>query len=563
MEETFLSRFDALDVRVRKVLQTCAVWGTSFQLTDVIQMHPEMEERDIESSLDCAIDEMILIEQEIEEHDEEDSILQRMDQTSVIGSSHRVLEVSIGGTGKSIAGERYYQFSHAMWRKNVLATMLKERKVELHRSIAESIEKNQVSIHDETDISRLLTLFDHWKACGDFSKVAPLALAVGARLEEWDLSAQSLELYEDALGMVFDGVETTNDESTISTEWVKVKGRLIILEMILRLHFCIGLCHRRLGDEYQSILYFEDAYNTIKTSTRLSEVSKSLIIPILSSLCVLKLERDSPGVEETMELDELIMTFVENADAEGNAIHIGRSIALKALYFAKSCEFKAALDVTSELDERYDITMYSDDMMSEYGRNYPLECLALSSQWLYLLGMFDEAEQRADLVLDKYLSILDLSDIDSTMFVVLPIVQLYSLLERAQDAYWILKKYVLNPYHEYQDSSDFWVPIFNPLAYLLEVIIMDESNERDDVVLDDIEEWVLDEKNYIFETEIERKAHTMIGELCWRLLRFKEIDDPARDILMQRTRDLLEPIAHTDHHDFFQKSAALALLDAL
>jgi predicted ATPase len=123
MEETFLSRFDALDVRVRKVLQTCAVWGTSFQLTDVIQMHPEMEERDIESSLDCAIDEMILIEQEIEEHDEEDSILQRMDQTSVIGSSHRVLEVSIGGTGKSIAGERYYQFSHAMWRKNVLATM--------------------------------------------------------------------------------------------------------------------------------------------------------------------------------------------------------------------------------------------------------------------------------------------------------------------------------------------------------------------------------------------------------------------------------------------------------
>jgi hypothetical protein len=40
IEETFLSRFDALDVRVRKVLQTCAVLGLSFALTDVIKVHP-------------------------------------------------------------------------------------------------------------------------------------------------------------------------------------------------------------------------------------------------------------------------------------------------------------------------------------------------------------------------------------------------------------------------------------------------------------------------------------------------------------------------------------------
>ena len=264
-----------------------------------------------------------------------------------------------------------------------------------------------------------------------------------------------------------------------------------------------------------------------------------------------------------MPLDEILVTYVEKAEEEGSAIHIGRSLALKASYFAKLCDFKSALEVTSELDERFDIASYSEDMISEYGRNYALECLALSTQWLYLIGMFEEAEQRADFVFDNYLSVLDLADIDGSMYVVLPIIQLFSLLERAQDAYWILKKYVINPYHDYQDSSDFWVPLFNPLAYLLEVIIMDEANEHDDTVLHDVEEWVLDEKNYVFDAEIERKAHTMIGELCWRLLRFKEDTDPSRDILSQRTIDLLEPIAHGEHHDFFQKSAALALLDAL
>ena len=558
MEETFLSRFDALDVRVRKVLQTCAVWGISFQLTDVIQMHPEMDESDIESSLDYAIDEMILLEQEIEEHDEDESTLQRTDHTRETGES---VPVSVNGTG--FVGERYFQFSHATWRKNVLATMLKERKNELHRSIAESIEKNHVSIYDESDISRLLTLFDHWKACGEFSKVAPLALEVGGRLEEWDLSAQSLELYDDALSMVFDGVEMTDESATTSAEWVRVKGTVKVLELILRLHVCVGLCHQRLGDEYQSILYFEDAYNTVKTSSQLSAISKTLVLPILSSLCALKLERDTMGGEETMPLDEILVTYVEKAEEEGSAIHIGRSLALKASYFAKLCDFKSALEVTSELDERFDIASYSEDMISEYGRNYALECLALSTQWLYLIGMFEEAEQRADFVFDNYLSVLDLADIDGSMYVVLPIIQLFSLLERAQDAYWILKKYVINPYHDYQDSSDFWVPLFNPLAYLLEVIIMDEANEHDDTVLHDVEEWVLDERNYVFDAEIERKAHTMIGELCWRLLRFKEDTDPSRDILSQRTIDLLEPIAHGEHHDFFQKSAALALLDAL
>lgn len=55
IEETFLSRFDMLEVRVRKVLQTCAILGLSFSLSDAIRVHPEMEKADIESAVDIAV----------------------------------------------------------------------------------------------------------------------------------------------------------------------------------------------------------------------------------------------------------------------------------------------------------------------------------------------------------------------------------------------------------------------------------------------------------------------------------------------------------------------------
>ena len=197
MEETFLSRFDGLEIRVRKVLQSSAVLGLSFALSDVIQVHPEMEEADIENALDTAVDELILVEQIEDDDGDEESVSNKSETTNKSESSltqAQTVDRSRGSGSDALKtlGDRFFQFSHAMWRKNVLTTMLQERKIELHRMIAESMEKNQVVILEDSDISRLLTLFEHWKSCGDFIKSAPLALTVGARLEEWDLCAQRL-----------------------------------------------------------------------------------------------------------------------------------------------------------------------------------------------------------------------------------------------------------------------------------------------------------------------------------------------------------------------------------
>ena len=172
--------------------------------------------------------------------------------------------------------------------------------------------------------------------------------------------------------------------------------------------------------------------------------------------------------------------------------------------------------------------------------------------------------QKAEKIISRYIPLLEPEDTDQMMYVVLPIIQVFSLLDRAEDADMLLKKYIINPYHDYASpSSEFWAPLFNPLAYLLEIIIMDDEEQHDPQVLDEMENWVLNEDNYHFDKELERKAHTIMGELCWRLALVKEDEEEAQSVLLQKARELLEPVAFYPHNEIFQKQTAQALLEAL
>ena len=92
---------------------------------------------------------------------------------------------------------------------------------------------------------------------------------------------------------------------------------------------------------------------------------------------------------------------------------------------------------------------------------------------------------------------------------------------------------------------------------------MEEEDRFDHEVLKEMEAWVLDEENGAFHPELERKAHTWMGELCWRLANLREDDDPVRLDLVDRARELLDPVAFSNHQETFLKQLASALLDAL
>lgn len=549
MEETFLSRFDCLDVRVRKVLQTCAVWGLNFELGDVAALHREMKETDIEEALDAAVDEMILIESVEDIHGDTSTV--SMEKSSDERKP----------TEKKIEREmRYFQFSHSMWRKNVLATMLKERKVELHRQIAESIEKENGDMNpQDSDISQILTLLEHWKSCGEFCKVAPLALAAGVKLDEWDLPAQSLELYEDALEMVFGGVQTADDDGK-DPEWVKVKAKPVVLDLILRLHVCAALSHQRLGAEMDSILLFEDAYKVLKTASKLPRQTRPLKMPIISSLCLLKLEYSGDDDESKVALDDLICSFIEEAQSIGTAIHIGRSLSMWALYQARQGDTDAALATVCDLLDGYDIPFSHSDMVEEYGRDFAIESIAESSQWLYLLGRFDEANERVVLVIQKYLDLLDRYDLDTMMHTLFPVLQVLVLVGHIKEAKELFQNRVIQQYQGNPELANEWVSMFRPMANLLDLVAMDESESYNKLALRGVENWVLDENLDSYPNELRTRICTVAGEICWRL---SKLNGSRADELSAKAKEFLVPVARYDHDEVFQKQAAQALLDAL
>jgi hypothetical protein len=195
-----LNRFDALGAQVRKILHTCAVLGNSFSLFDLARVHPELDFHSVEDALNVAVSEMILFE--LGEDDEKSAFSSSSHGNSNSKPGSSIVEFSRTSSRVDVEGERNFEFSHDMWRTTVLTTLLEARKIELHRRIAIAMEKeNDGHALEHNDPSRLLALFEHWKSCGDFLKAAPLALTVGAKLHEWELANQSIELYRDALGM--------------------------------------------------------------------------------------------------------------------------------------------------------------------------------------------------------------------------------------------------------------------------------------------------------------------------------------------------------------------------
>ena len=182
-----LQRLDSFDLNARNMLNIGAVVGLSFSLDEVVavQMRTSDHAEDYvrkhtEESLNAAVEEGIL--------------------------ECRTFEGDTESDGKVT---KRYGFYHAVWRTALINLMLQGRKRDLHRSIAESLEEQEVEIADYLFNSKL---FNHWIECHDFLKASELALSLGHYFEEkLGLPAQSIRLYNEALGLL----KEENQESDV------------------------------------------------------------------------------------------------------------------------------------------------------------------------------------------------------------------------------------------------------------------------------------------------------------------------------------------------------------
>ena len=308
------------------------------------------------------------------------------------------------------------------------------------------------------------------------------------------------------------------------------------------------------------LLRFRDLEQILDSS---SSSNRSLLVRILSGLCAVKLEYEAYDERTLREQEMLIQKFVKAAQEEGNAVHLSRALSLEAAFFAHQGNFERALQDQQVLQMVYKIEQHSSRMIECYLKDYAAECFSQSVLWYYLMAEHDKSARQADFILQRHLPFQKPQDVDKIMALILPVILVLKFMGRAAEADYIMKKHVVNAYHELSPCASYWVEMFNPVCYLLEIVKMEDDETFNEEILGEIEDWVLDEANSYYSPHHLRLGHTIMGEMCWRLGNLKPEGDPMRTNLLERAKSFLTPIARDTQTEPFLAHSALAFLMAM
>jgi hypothetical protein len=202
--DLILSRVDGFSASVRYVLNLGAVLGESFRLVEIMDimhlLHGKffddnadaafLHVKQAQGTLQVAVDEGVLY-MEYEGGAEDD-----LDHSSLTGAVPFTPRPS-----ESMIEEISYSFCHDVWRSSLLDVMLGSQKRETHRTIALMLESRQ----DTEQLLGFLSqtrLFNHWRESGDFVKASSVALLVGTDFVSLGLYDQSIQILQDAIGML-------------------------------------------------------------------------------------------------------------------------------------------------------------------------------------------------------------------------------------------------------------------------------------------------------------------------------------------------------------------------
>jgi hypothetical protein len=273
------------------------------------------------------------------------------------------------------------------------------------------------------------------------------------------------------------------------------------------------------------------------------------MIPVLAGLCIASLSDE----QHSEEVGPLLEHFVEVSKENGNAVHFATSLAMKAGYLAERGDFNAALEDVVRLQKVYAADQYSHRMSKAYGKDYAMEAISQSIFWFLLVGRERDAVEQGLFVLNYHVPLQNVNDVDSIMALLLPTILVLKFVGRGEDGHYILSKYVVNAFHDNGRSQMYWVELFNPLMYLLEIVKMEESAIYNSSLLGAIQDWVLDNDNSYYSPEHLRLAHMIMGEICFRLgqQQLAEPSNSMRLILMEKAKHFLQPIADDIHSEAF------------
>eukprot|EP00985_Skeletonema_marinoi_P004605 scaffold1994_cov156-Skeletonema_marinoi.AAC.2 len=297
---------------------------------------------------------------------------------------------------------------------------------------------------------------------------------------------------------------------------------------------------------------------------------RSFVFPVLSYICVGvqggKILEFPEGQDQADYLLGVANTFV--SETEYQCFHHCRALALKAASLAQQLKFDKAVEVINGMNRIYDPVKHSRIIAEEYGSDHCCNAMALSALWLKHLGREQEAIIMCDDVIERCLPEIDERNMLGRILLLIPSIAVllaYRQLERTVE---LFTQFVMEPVKRFgQNWSSPAKPVIRPMSLLLKICSQSEVFITE---LDDDIEWLLNDQekmpdlvDTIYTSKAQWSPYDLYSEICLRIAKKLEKDDPRRALLMteglrlshladsklkNESGDVVHPIAFSIHN---------------
>lgn len=536
--EMMVHRIDAFDSEVRNLLNVAAVMGDSFEMSDIRSvMHrmsgdvPAIEtlllhaDR-VQRLLDQLVEEGIIIE-DVGETGRQKSVYQRKGTGEI--------------TGIRPAGfieKRTYFFAHGVWRSAIMKMMLRIRQAVIHRYAALVLEQKFGLA--STDYMQKMRVFAHWKASGDSTKAATLALAIGDSLEELGMSGDSVKIFDEALSMweELDDEESEDDVAGFTPEALESIDALD-LDFIIRLKCGIGRCAAKMDDPTLCVQSFSSALQILQICPGADELEdRSVVFPVFSGLfhCIRlgKIEQDEDFTYEQL----LVKCFLHETRTHGHDIHFLRGLAMQGELCGKLGKYEQAFESHRELEKIYDPGKHSRMMCKTYGVDLAVQSFGRCAIWHLQNNNGMEALEKCRQVLHEFLPKMDPRNVHNTMELIYPVLWVLKDLGKAAEARDAFNEYVVQKFKLYYDEGTLISqPLFAPILMILD--LASNLGTKEGQRLDEYRLWAMNPQNLSFGSasntlmsHFGRAPNSISSEICL-LLAEQTDDENERNILLR------------------------------
>jgi tetratricopeptide (TPR) repeat protein len=524
--ELLLHRIDSFDVSVRNVLNLGAVLGNSFELIEIVAVLQRMSGEDPQldilrmestrAALEFAVEEGILYMQyDTEEKNDNAEIPFGESITSMASSNpHRSHRPDGHPSNKFVT----YTFCHDIWRTMILNLMLDSRKRDMHRIIALTLEAQH---GDDTDdyLSRM-KLFSHWKASGESTKAAELALCIGKSFESLGLQDQSIKLYEDA-------IEMWHDKSTEGggfTKQVLDSINVTDLECIINVYIASGKCLANMHKVAESVLAYQNALLVLQSAKSSEELKdRSIVFPIFSGL-FLALKFGQIDQDEVCTYEQgLVERFVHETRLHGDPIHYARALAMQGEMYGRLGIYDKAFAAKKQMHFFYVPATMSECLCQDYGSDRCAQLYCVSILWHQARGQNAKALEMCWFVINELIPKMDEHNVHNSMMMMYPVIWTLKENDFVTEAREHFTRIVVAAFDKYYGDgrSTFFLPLYDPILMLLDLAEGDKVNPESH---GEYIEWALDEKNLRFGIVLNRStgnlgrcADTITAEICYLL----------------------------------------------